>query len=242
MEAYEYLARVYDKLMYDVDYSGWAEYIAGFLNVRGLKSIFETACGTGKITMELYRLGFDITASDVSSEMLGAASDNSRKMGCGIKFILQDMRNIEIGNKVDAIVSACDGPNYLDKDDFYKFASSAYVALKHNGVLLFDISSAGKLKNMDGQSYFDDQEDASYIWQNSYDKNRDSISMDITLFVRRGSMYERFSEQHTQYVHDSGVLRTILSSVGYKEIEIYECFTKQKPDERSQRIQFICSK
>lgn len=242
MEAYEYLAKVYDKLMYDVDYSKWAAYIAGFLNERGLKNIFEAACGTGKMTMELYRLGFDIAASDISPEMLRVASDNSRKKGCGIRFILQDMRHIETGNKADAVISVCDGPNYLDDNGFHRFACSSFKALKDNGALLFDISSAGKLRGMDGQVYFDDREDASYIWQNTYDKSRNGILMDITLFVRRGDMYERFSERHTQYARDAETLRNILLSAGYKDIEIYECFTRNKPDEHSQRLQFVCYK
>lgn len=228
--------------MYDVDYSSWAEYIEGLLKERSLESIFEAACGTGKMTMELYRLGFHITASDISPGMLKAAQDNSRKKGLNINYILQDMRNIEVGNKVDAIISACDGPNYLDIDGFHKFANSAYKALKDNGALLFDISSANKLKAMDAQVYFDDQKDASYIWQNTYDKTGDSIVMDVTLFVRRGNLYERFTERHTQYVHSAEVLKRVLLSAGYKDIAIYECFTKKEIDERSQRIQFVCSK
>lgn len=242
MEAYEYLSEVYDKLMYDVDYPKWAEYIASFLKDRGIKSVFETACGTGKITTELYRLGFDITASDISPKMLSVASDNSRAKGCDIKYILQDMQRIEVGSKADAVISACDGPNYLDAGGFFNFARSAYEALNDGGMLLFDISSANKIKSMDGEVYFDDRDDASYIWQNTYDKETNSIFMDITLFVRRGRLYERFSERHRQYAHDLETLRSILISAGYKSIEIYECFKKDEPDGRAQRIQFVCSR
>jgi SAM-dependent methyltransferase len=242
MKSYGYLFEVYDKLMYDVDYCSWAAYISGFLRKRGVNSIFEAACGTGKMTFELYRLGFNIAASDISPEMLETASGNSRKQGYGIRFILQDMRNIEVGNKVDAVISACDGPNYIDIDGFHEFALSAYEALNDKGALLFDISSAAKLKSMDGQVYFDDTEDASYIWQNTYDKNRNILLMDITLFVRRGRLFERFTERHTQFAHDAGVLRRDLLSIGYKEVDVYECFTEKKPDGCSQRVQFVCSK
>lgn len=242
MEAYEYLSEVYDKLMYDVDYSKWAAYIAGFLKDKGSKKVYEAACGTGKTAIELYRLGFDVTASDISPKMLEIASENSRIKGCDIRFILQDMRNIEAGNRVDAVVSACDGPNYLDTGGFYRFASAAYEALGDNGALLFDISSVNKLKSMDGQVYFDDREDASYIWHNTYDNNRNVVDMDITLFVRRGRLYERFYERHTQYAHDAEALKKVLLSIGYKGIEIYECFTQDEPSERSQRVQFVCIK
>ncbi len=242
VEAYEYLSEVYDKLMYDVSYPKWADYIAGFLSEKKAKKVLETACGTGKIAIELYRLGFDMTASDISPEMLRVASESSRKKGCDIRFILQDMRHIEVGHKIDAIISVCDGPNYLDTGGFCKFAGTAYEALNDNGVLIFDISSANKLKSMDGQVYYDDQEDASYIWHNAYDVSSGSLVMDITLFVRRGRLYERFFERHTQYAHEAETLTKILLSAGYKKIEIFDCFTKDEPEGRCQRAQFVCSK
>lgn len=242
MEAYEYLAQVYDKLMYDVDYSNWALYVAGFLKKINAKNVFEAACGTGKIALELYRLGFDITASDISPQMLKAASDSARKNGYDIRFILQDMRRIEVGKKADAVISSCDGPNYLDNDGFYAFVRSAYVALKEKGILMFDISSANKLNGMDGQVYFDDQKDASYIWQNTYDKNRSRLVMDITLFVSQGRLYERFEEQHIQYAHDEKVIKNLLHSAGFKNVDVLECFTDHEPNEHSQRLQFVCYK
>ncbi len=242
MEAYGYLSEVYNELMADVDYEMWAEYLDGILKRYGAKSIFETGCGTGNITRALYDLGYDITASDISAGMISAAAEQARKIGYDIKFVLQDMRDIEVGNKADAVLSVCDGPNYLDESGLGAFAASAFKALKENGVLLFDMSSKAKLMRMDGEVYFDDGDDASCIWQNTYDRTRNSLCMDVTLFVRRGSLFERFSEQHTQYAYDPGCVEKIFLAAGFASISIFDCFTDKKPGENSDRIQFVCRK
>lgn len=242
MEAYRYLSQVYDKLMSDVDYSKWAEYIHNFLKKYNVRSIFEVASGTGNVTNELYRLGYDIIASDVSSEMLNIANGNAKIHGNDVKFVLQDMRHIETGNKVDAVVSVCDGPNYTDAQGLKEFAASSYNALKENGVLLFDISTRNKLAGMDGEVYFDDGEDASCIWQNTYDKNRKELIMDVTLFIRNGKTFERYTERHKQYAHDTADVLSIISAAGYKYADVFECFTYKELKEDSQRAQFICIK
>jgi SAM-dependent methyltransferase len=242
VEAYGYLSEVYNELMADVDYEMWAEYLDGILKRYGVKTVFETGCGTGNITRELFRLGYDITASDISEGMISAAAGQARKFGYDIKFILQDMRNIEVGNKPDAILSVCDGPNYLDEVGLKSFAVSAFNALKGSGVLLFDISSKSKLKRMDGEVYFDDGDDATCIWQNAYDSTTDSLCMDVTLFVRRGSLFERFSERHIQYAYDPGFVEKIFLSAGFASVSIFDCFTDKKPDENSDRIQYVCRK
>jgi SAM-dependent methyltransferase len=242
VEAYEYLSQVYNELMSDVDYDAWIKYIDGILKRYGVRSIFEAGCGTGIITGGLYRLGYDLTASDISPGMLKAASENARKNGHDITFVLQDMRHIEVGNKVDAVISACDGPNYLDAGGLAMFAASAYGALSEKGVLLFDISSKAKLRRMDGEVFFDDGDDASCIWQNTYDINGNSLEMDVTLFVRRGSLFERFTEVHTQYAYDPDFVKRVFTEAGFCDVCAFDCFTDNALGKDTDRIQFVCCK
>ena len=56
-EQYSALAGIYDALMYDVSYAGWAEYLMDILNARGIRegaNLLEYACGTGNITPVSY--------------------------------------------------------------------------------------------------------------------------------------------------------------------------------------------
>lgn len=228
--------------MSDVDYDRWAQYLDGILTQRGARSVFEAACGTGMITRRLYEMGYSIIASDKSPAMLGTAKQSARKAGCDITFVLQDMRHIEAGNKFDAVISACDGVNYLDSGGVTEFVTSAYAALKENGVLLFDISSKAKLAGMDGEVYFDDGDDASCIWKNTYDGVKSTLKMDVTLFVRKGELFERFEETHVQYAHDADLIVSTAITAGFKNAKAVACFTDAALKGDEQRIQFICSR
>ena len=84
--------------------------------------------------------------------MLRIANEQARREGRDLTFVLQDMRSIEVGNKVDAVICVCDGPNYIDLEGISKFALSSYNALNKNGVLLFDISTRYKLKEVMGRT------------------------------------------------------------------------------------------
>jgi SAM-dependent methyltransferase len=241
LKAYSYLAKAYNELMSDVNYDSWAAYINELLGIKNAR-IFETACGTGNISSRLYDFGHNIIASDISDDMLREAAENSRRTGRDIKFVKQDMISFTVGNKVDAVVCACDGVNYIDKSGLNQFASAAFRSLKNGGLLLFDISTRSKLLTMDGQVYFDDSDDVSCIWRNAYDKARNTLTMDVTLFVRKGSLFERFSETHVQYAHETDAVRHTMMDAGFTEVSVYGFLTKDACTANAPRAQFVCRK
>ncbi len=241
MNAYRFLAKTYNELMSDVDYGTWAAYIHRFIEKSGAR-IYETSCGTGSLTCRLYDFGHDIVASDISADMLREAAQTARETGRNITFVQQDMRSFEAGRKADAVVSACDGVNYIDVQGLRQFANCAYRALKDGGLLLFDISTKAKLLSMDGQIYFDDSDDVTCIWKNTFDAKADTLTMDLTLFIRQGDLFERYSETHVQYAHDADDMRCIIKQAGFSNVDVYEFLTKNPCTDTAQRAQFVCRK
>ena len=69
---YEGFAELYDELMNDVDYEGWADHYTRLLSIYGIRGgkVCECACGTGSLTLPLQRRGFQMTGVDLSREML----------------------------------------------------------------------------------------------------------------------------------------------------------------------------
>lgn len=241
MEAYRYLAQRYNKLMADVDYDIWASYIDSLLGKKQLR-LFEAGCGTGNLTGRLYDLGHDIVASDISEEMLDIAVRDARRHGRDIVFVEQDMRQLSAGNRFDAVLSACDGPNYLNTDGLNSFFRTAFQMLKPGGQLLFDISSAYKLRSMDDQVYYDDSTETTCIWHNHFNDIQHTLTMDVTLFVRQGDMYDKMTEQHIQYAHETADVLTTLQRTGFQKVNAYEAFTIDPARESSSRIQFTACK
>ena len=75
---YDLLAPIYDVVNGDVDYSAWADFIERIIEKEGIgcrpELVLDLGCGTGSMTIELAKRGYDMTGIDYSVEMLDIAS------------------------------------------------------------------------------------------------------------------------------------------------------------------------
>lgn len=245
---YGRFAGVYDALMGDVDYDGWAGYLDGLMRGFGLAhgaSVMDCACGTGSLTLRLHKLGYRVTGFDRSEEMLACAQQNARRAGAKVPFVLQDMRALNAHKPADAVNCSCDGVNYLlSQGDVRAFFKSVYAALVPGGLLLFDVSSAYKLEHvLGGHTYGENSGSCSYLWQNAFDPETRLLEMDLTFFVPDGNgKYERFSERHVQRAHEQEELLFELEQSGFEPLGVYDAFSQAEPNAASERIQFAAKK
>jgi len=243
VESYHAFAELYDRLMDDVDYVCWAKYIDRLLKGRfsAPVRVADIGCGTGSITIELKKIGYDILGVDASEEMLGVAAKKARAAGCKILFARQDMRVLELSEK-DAIICTCDVVNYLTGAQLNQFFCAANACLAPGGALLFDLSSSVKLKNTLGNGFFyEDREDVTYFWKNTLNEAKKKVDMELTFFLRQGSAYIRRDEFHTQYIHEEAKVLSDLAACGFWA-ERYGFLTEQAPEAAEERIQFVCTK
>ncbi|BDF58233.1 methyltransferase [Christensenellaceae bacterium] len=244
---YEALAGVYDALMYDAGYDEWAEYIADLLCRAGVgpgERVLEYACGTGNITLRLARAGYRMTATDISEEMLFLAQEKTRRSAARVEYACADMCEFALNKPVKAAIAACDGVNYiLEQERLEAFFAQVYHNIQPDGVFLFDISSAHKLKHVLGNEfYFDDGDEETYFWQNTYDDQTGLLKMDITLFVAEEGTYRRFDERHMQRAWKNREITDMLESAGFGEVRSYAFLSTEQANERCDRIQFAATR
>ena len=247
-EEYGKFASVYDLLMQDVPYAAWARYLVGILSKHGVlpgASELDCACGTGAFSIRLAQAGYLVTGSDRSPEMLAIAQEKARKAGVKIPFVQQDMRELTLHKPADAINCSCDGVNYLLGDeDAEAFFASANKALKPNGLLLFDVSSAYKLEHiLGGHTYGDDTKGCTYLWRNRFDPNAHLLEMKLAFFLpKENGPYSRFDERHIQRAYGEDELKSLLERAGFQIEGIFEWPGIQPPNAQSERIQFVAKK
>ena len=228
-------SNVYDLLAYDLPYAQW--YAFAKKTLAGCQTVAELGCGTGNMTVRLAR-DFDVTAFDISPDMLEKAAQKLRKGGVQARLIEGDMRTFSLHKPVDAVVCFCDGINYLTTpEDVEKTFASAFCALKPRGKLLFDVSSAHKLRAMAGQLYSEDTDAVTYIWRNAFDEKTQCLTMDLTFFCAQGEQYLRFDETHVQRAHTREELCAWLEKAGFFA-NVTEAYSDRPATEQSARLSF----
>lgn len=118
MSCYGSLAGYYDKLTGDVPYSKFIEfYEAEFARDGGeFRLLLDLCCGTGTLTCELARRGYEMIAADASVDMLMQAREKSAELPCPPLFLCQDAAELDLYGTVDAAVCSLDGMNYIAPD------------------------------------------------------------------------------------------------------------------------------
>ncbi|WP_054876937.1 class I SAM-dependent DNA methyltransferase [Oxobacter pfennigii] len=242
---YEDFALIYDMLMSDIDYEGWSSHIHGRIksNNSEAEKILEMACGTGSISVNMAQLGYNVTAFDLSDEMLSIAYKKALDAGLKIRFLNQDMRSINVEDEFDAVICLCDSINYItNKEDLIQIFKWVYNHLSHTGIFIFDINSSYKLKNIIGNNTFTyNEEDAAYIWENNLTDEK-TVEFFITFFIREGILYRRFEEFHTEKIYESNEIQGMLKEAGFASIEMNEAYTYYRAKDDSERISFCCKK
>ncbi|MBR6218992.1 MAG: class I SAM-dependent methyltransferase [Clostridia bacterium] len=241
MSAYGAFADLYDALMDDVDYDGWADWYLKLLRDAGVEpaKLCDCACGTGSMSVRFARRGIRVTGADLSGEMLARAQEKARRFGVQVMFVEQDMCALTLPRPVDALVCACDGVNYLlTGERVARFFERAHEALRPGGALAFDFSTEKKLRETLGNGLFgEDRDDVTYLWANRYDENDKTATMDLTFFVREADgRYRRFDETHVQKAHDPDRLEALLAQYGFTRVRVYGDRTLDAPDANAQRI------
>lgn len=225
---YEEFAGIYDQLMAEVDYDRWAARLCALMKEAGAAPgarCVECACGTGSLTWRLARAGYRMTGVDLSGDMLRCAMEKCRDQGMTIPFVRQDMRALKVPRRVSAVLCTCDGVNYLtDEASLNRFFTAAWAALCPGGVLIFDVSTPHKLKNVLGNHTLTRAEkDFAYIWDNRWQEATRTVEMSLTLFARRPGeeKFTRVEEGQRQRAWERSELRSALQAAGFAQVRFF---------------------
>jgi len=239
-------ASIYDRLMYDVEYSKWADYIEAIFKKYNKKpqTVVDLGCGTGSMCIELTKRGYEMIGIDLSVDMLSCARDKSEREHCDILFLNQDIAKFELYGTVDAAISIMDSVNYLTlKSDLNSFFKLVYNYLNPEGLLIFDINTEYKLKNILGNNtYYEIDDDVSYIWCNNYDRKKKICQFDLTFFVKENELYRRYDETHFERAYSVDEIKKSLNKSGLKLLAICNELSFSPPVKNSERLFFICQK
>ncbi len=250
MQAYTYLPIIYDRLMQDVDYEKWTDFILNLLSKGSkdceFKNILELGCGSGNITEKLLEKGFEVVGIDSSFEMLEAAREKTSKHGDKIILLEQNITDMDFEvYEIDAVIAANDVFNYITNiEDIRKIFEFVYSHLADGAGFVFDISSSYKLSTVLGDNvYSEAMDDLVYLWENYYDDDEKILEMDINFFIKDiDDTYIRYEEHHIQKAYQEIEITELLKECGFKNIRTYYDFEMSDSVKCPERIFFSCNK
>lgn len=230
---YNEFSYIYDKLSFDINYEFYAENIKKLLKKYDIKKVrmLELACGTGRLTEHFFDDFENIDALDLSREML---EEFSRKFRLeNVNLYNYDMTKFENKNSYDLIAILLDSINYVtDFESLKKLFKNSYENLKDGGLLVFDINSEYKLREIFGSNcYVYEYEDIFYTWDNFLED--DLVDMDLNFFVEeKDGRYRRIYEHQKERIYPLQTIKEELLKNNFKNIEIFDedDFLKVKED------------
>lgn len=248
VEAYTALAVLYDKLMADVDYEMWADFIDELMQTHHPNpvDVLELACGTGSLSLSLTELEcYNLTATDRSEAMIHIARQKALKQNAEVDFQTLDFLNIDIDQTFDIIFSVFDSVNYLhSENDILAMLRGCLKILNPGGLLIFDFSTPQN--SLEAVDYLNNEEGSAgeyrFFRESKYDAGEQFHYniFDIEKLADDGkTVIERYQEVHKQRIYSLNEMLSIVDQTPYHPVAGYEDFDLIEANENSARVTMV---
>ena len=245
---YDLLAPIYDEINKDISYSLWADFIEKIIK-RDYKGdegelVLDLGCGTGSMTLELARRGYDMTGVDRSVEMLETAREREAGMNNPkpILWLCQDMCDFELYGTVGVVVSCLDCVNHLtDTKSLLKCFDLVHNYLSPDGLFIFDVNGKGKFENVYADNSYVYETDGSVcVWQNNYNPRTKICDFYISVFAEGDDgRYDRYDELDKERMYTVKSLKKALVDTGFLPIGFYSDFEFNNATDMDDRIYVV---
>ncbi len=210
-------------------------------------SLLDVACGEGSFAVGMAKLGYRVTGIDQSQRMIDLANAHARKDGVDINFLVEDMRSIPYHQEFKIVTCFFDSLNYLlNIRDLHLAFKGAYRALEPGGFYIFDMNTIYGLAVdwMREETYIQNEaDDFIEIHRQSYDYENQIATMDITIFLRRGELWERIDETHRERGYPIADIQFLLTESGFNIHGMYGSLKRRSEiQSTSSRVWFIARK
>lgn len=210
------LARVYDRIMADIEYDEWIEFVLGKAMELGFAAgpVLDLGCGTGNGTVPMAQRGLDVCGLDASADMLAVA----RAKLPTTAFTEGRFETFRLEVRFALIYSIFDSlNNLLDDTSFAAMARNVFDHLLPGGLFVFDANTTEGLRQLwEGGVASGWADDVYYRWEHSFDEERQLAKVEAYCDTAEGA----FAEVHHERGYEPELLRRLLTDAGFEAIDI----------------------
>ena len=208
------------------------------IDVSRVKTVLDMAAGSGRHALIFAKEGFDVTAVDLSENLLSIGKKSAEDENLEIEFVHSDIRQFNPNIKYNLILNLFTSMGYFEKDEEnYFILSKAYKLLENNGYFVLDYFNKNFVEN-NLEPNTVDEFDGSIITQNRFIEG-ERIIKEITI-DNKGKINKYF-ESVRMFSKDE--LINMLQKLGFRIIRTFGDFKGQSFElESSPRIIIIACK
>jgi SAM-dependent methyltransferase len=251
-EKYGRFAAVYDEMGADRHSREMCKYLTRIIDRFDIRveSVLDLCCGTGTALKIFADFGWEIAGLDGSPGMLAVARRklapaNARLYRQNLPvFLIPQRDHSKQPREFDLVTSFYDSLNYVLTETALKRAfRSVRTHLIDRGWFVFDMNTPHALKTIwDGNTYSGTRDDIAWVWKNFWYPKKNKALCEATFFVKKGRLYERFTENHWERGYPNATVRRLLNASGFTVKGLYRCHTFERPDRTTNRICVVARK
>lgn len=208
------------------------------LCIRKNAQVLDMACGSGRHSISLAKRGLNVTAVDLSKNLILSARQTAQKEKLEINFINSDLRDFKLPVKYDLILNLFTSFGYFESDyENFKIFRTAFDHLTENGFFILDFFNASFIqKNLISESF--DTYGSNIIIQK---RKIEGLRVKKEIIIKNNSQSESYFESVRMYTKDE--LTNELIKIGFEIIKTFGDFQGNEFNESlSPRIIIIAGK
>lgn len=249
MTQFSTLATHYDELMQVVPYDDWAEYVRLLWSFASHTPhrVLDCACGTGNVSFELAKFGYEVMGVDLSPEMIVVAQRKAQEHDSvpndyrAPRFAVADLGDFDLGETFDSASCLYDSLNYITDSAHLKRAFECVRRhIEPGGVWVFDMNSDYALSaDLFSQTNRSAHKPLSYEWKANYDDSTHicTVTMSFERVTPEGR--ETFSETHRERAYLLSEVTALLEETGWDLEYVFDAYTLNRTHDRSERWYFV---
>ncbi|MEG1980988.1 MAG: methyltransferase domain-containing protein [Clostridia bacterium] len=222
MSRYNIFGKFYDSLMTDVNYHKMAKKYDQIFkkSASDIKLIADIGCGTGSLSIELAKMGYDVIAVDSSTQMLEMAK--AKENTNDILFINQKIENLDLYGTIDGCVASLDVINHIVSPKILQRCfDKVSLFMNKGGIFAFDINTPKKFYEVYADNCFVfENENVFCTWQNDFNKKTRKCSFYLTFFEEIDDEITRYDEEIIERMYEISEIKDMLFKAGFYKIKV----------------------
>jgi len=231
------MATIYDRAdIYDLGFDQRKKQIMKehweiILKDTNVKSILDCSIGTGNLTLPLAELGYELSGSDLSRQMLNRCEEKAKEANLQVRLFQSDFREIDqaVSHSYDLVMSTGNSLPYVSNREMLETLHKMDSIVNARGYIYFDMRNWDRVLKEHQKFYFSNpvmidgiRVDSSQYWEYNQDG---SITFNIVYsFEKDMKVFQReiFEEKYNP------VFKTLILDE-LKEMGYSICAVKNMP-------------